>query len=356
MMYNQLPFTMEDVLGLLQISYRKLSNNQANIECIACGKKKLNIDFRKQVFRCAKCGNDVSGNALKLYTLYTGVEKPYKEICEKLSIGDVSTVKKRTYVEPPIEVIRDIRERNEIYSLMINNLKLLDSHKVDLLRRGLSEEQIIKNGYFSLPTGYGRQVSSLILNSGYNLCHMPGFYTDSNSNWKFVDWYEGYMIPVRNYNNKVQGFQLRSCGKVVDKEKKYIWISSSGKPNGTKQKSYVHFACDFENDIPKLGSKVFLTEGPLKADVAHFISGLPFIAVAGVNATSELDEVLSLLKSSGVTSICTAFDMDYLTNPYVVKAKYSLNNKIKKYGLNIEELRWDESYKGVDDYLLHLNS
>ena len=45
-----------------------------NIECPVCyethGKKKLNINFRENVFRCAKCG--VNGGVIDLVKIFTG--------------------------------------------------------------------------------------------------------------------------------------------------------------------------------------------------------------------------------------------------------------------------------------------
>ena len=62
---------------------------------------------------------------------------------------------------------------------------------------------------------------------------------------------------------------------------------------------------------------VLLTEGPLKADVIHYITGQTVIAVPGVNSLKHLKETLEYLQSQGTTKVMTCFDMDYLKNPHV---------------------------------------
>lgn len=351
-----LPYGLEDVLNLLQVPYRINGRNQADIDCILCGgKKKLNLNFNKQVFRCNKCG-EARGNASSLYTLYTGVEHPYREIVEKLNIGDVADVcySRKQFIPPPEPIVRNINERDSIYRAMVSKLNLLPNHKQDLLKRGLPDDIIEQNGYVSLPTRFGNALASLLLQEGYNLHYMPGFYTDKKTNeWKFIDYYSGYLIPVRDIYGQIQGFQLRNDNP-NDPKRKYIWMSTDGDKNGTKCFSYVHFAMDFINNKAVFGDEVILTEGPLKADIAHYFSKQPFIAVAGVNALTELDKVLFLLKEGGVKKILVAYDMDYLTNTNVKKAESTLYAMIRQHGMSVDRLTWDTRYKGIDDYLYSL--
>lgn len=57
---------------------------------------------------------------------------------------------------------------------------------------------------------------------------------------------------------------------------KYIWLSSINDKMGTSSGSPIHFVGNPRDEI------VFLTEGPLKGDIASFLSGLSFACVPGV--------------------------------------------------------------------------
>lgn len=93
-------------------------------------------------------------------------------------------------------------------------------------------------------------------------------------------------------------------------KRKFRWISSIGKQDGTKAECWTHLA-----GAPQ--KTVILTEGPLKADIIHQLTGDTVLAVPGVNSLNHLEEALVYLKEQGTVHIMTAFDMDYLTNPNV---------------------------------------
>jgi hypothetical protein len=69
-------------------------------------------------------------------------------------------------------------------------------------------------------------------------------------------------------------------------------------------------------------TSVYLTEGPLKANVAHHIAlsmgkSIGLVALAGVNNTNALIGTFEALKRLGVHTIVEAFDMDKATNEHV---------------------------------------
>lgn len=94
-----------------------------------------------------------------------------------------------------------------------------------------------------------------------------------------------------------------------------------------------------------------LTEGPMKADVIHTLTGLTVIAVPGVNTLTQLEKTLTALRKEGLSEIMTAFDMDMATNYYVRDAYKKLlellSNMNFKYGTYV----WDPRYKGLDDFI-----
>ena len=109
---------------------------------------------------------------------------------------------------------------------------------------------------------------------------------------------------------RIQGLQLRLDNT---ENRKFRWISSVELIGGCGSPAWTHLA-------GKPGKMVVLTEGPMKADVIHALSGLTVLAVPGVNALQRLEESLTELRAQGVREIKTAFDMDYITNCYVQSA------------------------------------
>ena len=89
----------------------------------------------------------------------------------------------------------------------------------------------------------------------------------------------------------------------------------------------------------------------MKADAIHYLTGATVIAVPGVNSLNHLEEILLYAKENGTTRIMTAFDMDYLRNPFVRDAYQNLSSIISKTELEYGTYLWDPKYKGLDDYI-----
>ena len=80
--------------------------------------------------------------------------------------------------------------------------------------------------------------------------------------------------------------------------------------NGSRSYSWIHVTGD------RTRKRAFLTEGPLKGDVASFLANdALFICTGGVNAIHGLKETIIDL---GVTEVVEAFDMDQFDNPQVM--------------------------------------
>lgn len=163
----------------------------------------------------------------------------------------------------------------------------------------------------------------------------------------------GIVVPYRSFFNKISGMQLRKNDEDIQKGKdssgaKYSWISSSGYKDGSKASSYLHYACDFLWDpakkqyYPQIPDDfILLTEGAMKADLTHAISGLPLIAVPGVSCANEsLRNNIPLLKSAGVKKIILAYDMDRVMNIHVLESLEKVRSLIREEGLSVEELYW----------------
>jgi hypothetical protein len=149
------------------------------------------------------------------------------------------------------------------------------------------------------------------------------------------------MIPVRSPEGKIQGLQVRRDNLT---KRKFRWISSVGKPDGTPAEGWTHLA-----GTPQ--EAILLTEGPLKADVIHHLTGYTVLAVPGVNSLSQLKTALEYMREHGTRQVMTAFDMDYLSNPHVQNGYMELTRLLSEMDFHFGTYLWDPQYKGLDDYV-----
>ena len=207
----------------------------------------------------------------------------------------------------------------------------------------MTEEMICQNGYKTMPVAGFSAIAKQLHEEGHYLAGVPGFYHDMAGNWTISKERRGILVPARTPEGKIQGLQIR-----LDfiKKGKFRWLTSVGKQDGCKAECWTHIAGE---PTPT----VLLTEGPMKADIIHHITGLTVIAVPGVNSLNHLKETLEYVQSKGTTKIMTAFDMDYLKNPHVKDGYFNLSAMLAQSGIDYGTYLWDPQYKGLDDYVWH---
>ena len=331
----------------IDINSRTLKHREVEAACPFChdhgpGKYHLSLNTSKDLYRCNLCG--AHGNSVTLYARLMGVtnREAYQALSRESKIYPMPRqAKARTETErQPMA----LEQRHAAYTAMLEHMTLLPKHQDNLLERGLSEERIVQNQYRSMPeTEAGRRLlAALLRSSGHELLGLPGFRTC------YGDWTicgpKGFLIPVRNKDGLIQGMKIRLDD--ADKpSRKYRWLSSRDLPNGTRSYSWVHVTGDTTQ------KRAFLTEGPLKGDVASYLAhDALFVCVGGVNAIRGLK---GTLKDLGVTQVVEAMDMDQMTNPDVRSAVLAMRKEVQAIrGLKYTKYTWDPAYKGVDDYLL----
>lgn len=348
-----------DIIPLIGIPDPPNGRPVYNISCPCCDdnprKKHLNINLNKDVFCCPRC--HFSGGVFDLYSYYSGVDRKHARevLMEKLGLkdsgpsyeGSNQKQERRTITRPILQEIElpltDIDARHETYAALLGKLSLASDHRENLLSRGLTDEQIRTFGYKTMPVVGFSALAKQLQAEGYYLGGVPGFYHTKEGAWTFVQERRGILIPARDQDGKIQGLQIR-----LDKIKKgkFRWISSIGKQDGCKAEGWTHM---IGNPKPT----VLLTEGPLKADVIHYITGQTVVAVPGVNSLKHLKETLEYLQSQGTTKVMTCFDMDYLKNPHVRDGYYNLANILAEVGIEYGTYLWDPQFKGLDDYVWH---
>lgn len=400
-MYQDFPFTIREVADLLGLHIRHKNAVSLDADCPFCGERKgkLNLNLKKNVFKCNRCGE--SGGMLALYGKIYGLDNQTacREIKEALGRNEQAPAYEVRHkavkpVEKP-EVITleqaadDVKHKT--YTMLLNLLTLSQVHKEGLMKRGFTEEQIIKNGYKSTPVFGFRSIAKKLQMSGCVLEGVPGFYEEDTGEWTihFTAKSSGFLVPVRNVDGFIVGMQIR-----IDHPydgRKYMWLSSVNYNKGTSSGSPTHLAGN-------LGAKtVFVTEGPLKGDLAFAISGRTFGCVPGANQYANLPAFLSEMKEYGTEFVYEAYDMDKLLKPvcrgdYNEKCVYceqyrkdwrnttipcekkqikrnniqrgcgKLAGVCQELSLPCKMLTWDtdsdgdwaEHVKGVDDYLVDL--
>lgn len=340
-------FRISDVITLLGLPLPQNGRTSYYISCPCCDDspqtKHLNINLKKDVFRCPRCG--VHGGIFDLYSLYTHVprEKVFKELQKRLGSGDRSDFRQK--VEVPLPIIdcpvTDIETRHSTYTALLSKLSLAPDHRQNLINRGLDDENIISLGYKTTPVVGMASIAKQLRLEGYYLAGVPGFYRTETGEWSFFQQERGILIPVRDIQGRIQGLQIRRDN--VEK-RKFRWVSSTNMKDGCRAESWTHL-------VGKIRAIALLTEGPMKADVIHMLTGLTVIAVPGVNTLTQLEKTLSLLKEEGVSEIMTAFDMDMATNSYVRDAYKNLLKLLENMNFKYGTYVWDPSYKGLDDFI-----
>lgn len=340
-----------------------------SIDCPFCaGKRKMNVNTEKNVVRCAKCTKAFNSITLHAALTHTSNSEAYKDLVAnwKGLAFDKKKVFINTVSEPTFKLYpADIKIRDCFYRLLLNELTLSKKHHDDLIKRGLTEQEIKKGLYKTVPVcGFQTFARKILLKSQYSKADfedkfgVPGFYDLGTDYPKLVGRKNGYFVPVYTIDHKISGLQIRYDNlpkDATDEQKeryhKYSWFSSSEKETGCAVTGCenIHFAGDWSSYN---GEPICLTEGVLKADIAAALSGKQFIGLVGVNNVGQLKNVLLNLKSMGLNRISIMVDMDYRDKVEVKAALDSIIDIISKCEIDYTPVTWLPEYKGIDDFLL----
>lgn len=256
------------------------------------------------------CGPYISAGMAGEIRLYgVNTSEANRQIREALGKGEYRTdyiVAEQKEIEPEIILaeLADAETIDRTYSRMLSLMILNEQHKEDLLKRGLTLEQIEGQRYRSVPLFGIRSMVRKLQDEGLIVKGVPGFYEGENGEWtiNFSPKNSGILIPILSMQGKIQGFQIR-LDHVVE-GRKYIWLSSVKFKNGVSSGSPVHVIGDLN------ASEVYLTEGALKGTIAHFLSGDTFVCVAGVNQYRNAKPVLEAFRQRNLQHLFEAYDMD----------------------------------------------
>jgi len=232
----------------------------------------------------------------------------------------------------------DADHLHAIYSRLLSLLSLEPSHRADLRRRGLSNAEIERIGFASMPS---RQDAVAVVEhlAPLDLEGAPGFFREAGR-CQMVNYDNRYFVPYRDVRGRIVGMQLKEINK------KYIWFSSLERPGGTGSGSPLHFA------RPELiNDEILLTEGALKASVISYFTHSPVIAAAGVQIfPSDFAQTLKA-EFPQLRRVTVTFDSDLFEKHQVFAALERLITQLERARFNVRVRTWADGFKGYDDYL-----
>ena len=261
-------------------------------------------------YHCFASGCGAKGNMLTLYADMKGIfgadryKTAYRQICEELYGLSRTETRKRKSNDEREEIPASAEKRDAVYRRLLKLLSLSDEHRMQLMVRGLTDDQIIKYQFCSTPMSGTENLVRHLLQEGYSVTGVPGFFMNDRGNWDvaFYRRNSGILCPAFGIDANIEGFQIRLDEPYEGR--KYLWLSSSNKNRGVGSKSPVTF---LGNPYDRV---VRVTEGILKAVVAHSLSGYSFLGTPGVNQYKELEKTLAVLKKNGLKEVQEYYDMD----------------------------------------------
>jgi hypothetical protein len=319
------------------------ASGEALCTCPICSEDKghLSIDTNQQVYHCFKCMASGKGG-LQFYMAYAHIDDWQEALKELRGVAGINYIEPKD--PPPIKETVPIDVRDKTYRAFLKKLTLSDINRKNLLDRGLAAEAL--DIYRSLPDEVKERwrICKELKKGGIVIAGVPGFFQRKSNYGSYWDFYypgPGLLIPILDVQGRIQGMQVR-MDQCTDN--RYRWFSSARKEGGASSGAPVHVA------MPKPSKRVWVTEGPLKADIAARILNRPFIAVAGVG---NYKNVKPILQELGAKQVIIAYDNDEkastreIVNQALERLAIELLGKFEVWGVT-----WDRADgKGIDDML-----
>ncbi len=242
---------------------------------------------------------------------------------------------------------------DKVYRALHSNLYLTALHTKHLTQeRQLSPEAIQARGYQSWGQGDRLLRSRLaeVLHSlfGGIVLDVPGFLLrEQGRTYLTLGGPPGILIPVHNADGQIVAHQIRT--DQPGQSGKYVWLSSTSR-GGPGPGSPVHVSRPLQ---PTTSQRVWLTEGPLKADIASERLGEIVLALPGVQADKHfLPTLQKLQERNEIKELVIALDSDWHEKSAVATARLKLAEAAARQGIPVSLADWTPNLKGLDDLLL----
>ena len=227
----------------------------------------------------------------------------------------------------------------QVYGTYLSALGLDGEHKANLRERGLSNKEIKANGYATKPVGNSAQAIKALgtVETAYDLEGVPGFFLNEKRNIRSVVPIRGMCVPCRDPSGGIHGVVVRTEGL----DSKYVAFSSAGKPQGARSWQNIHVP------LGERSTKLRITEGILKADVATALGDVLCLGMHGLHPSKDTQHIFETLE---VSTLVIALDQEESRDVKLATGK--LIQQAVAFGCDWEIELWDPSDgKGIDDVL-----
>lgn len=289
---------------------------------------------------CPVCGGQGCGSAGKLVLCWrTGSERQARS---GASIHILDDGFESAPFQPRITPRASIKQRDLVYSAIVQSLPLSGFHADQLFERGISDTTIERCQFATVPGWRDGDALAAEIAKYTSLRGVPGFWKKDDRWVMSFAGCRGFFIPIRNIHGQIEALQIRRDG---DDGAKYMLFSSSDRTGGASSGAPAHFT-----RVSPDTESVIITEGALKAEVIAEYLDCPVIGLVSVGSFAdtfggELRQTLPKLREAVV-----AYDSDWRTNEKVAMQLIRLCKVLRRAGFCVRVAVWDGA-KGLDDYL-----
>ena len=394
--------TIVDLLGLERSPKNRPGARSIKVHCPFCNHRgyTMDVDTSLDVYHCFHCPEEMQKKtgALDLYSRVRlgqpldsrNSKEAFKKLLAELDNNGQNTVKKdiSAYRDDNIYPASD-ENLNLAYSALFSlpYLRISRNHIEDLAKRGLPEWAARRGQFASLPPAYqlvknhprgqemlawydansigmirerspilsryqkrdivaGVLIAEDLVRQGVKLSGVPGFYHITPEVWAFR-YDSGLMIPTVSYEGNIVGVQTRK-NTAMKSGLRYMTLSSKGLPDGVTARISRTHVCHSRKINEN--TQVYITEGPLKADMilwfltGEYCSDVAVVAVQGVKNVKEIPEIARKLRKDGVKRVFSAFDMDKCCNLAVSEASQEIKRLFNEEEISVDTLCWDMEF------------
>ncbi|WP_020375105.1 CHC2 zinc finger domain-containing protein [Sulfobacillus thermosulfidooxidans] len=296
------------------------------------------------VWRCWSCG--VGGDAVDWVRLTENCST--NEALQRLT-ADFSP-KSETVTVPYLTALSRASRatRDAVYTAILRAAGLTPAHQHALESRGLSAAAISAGAYASFSRAVRAPLLGVAHETGLDLRGVPGIGYHPASGRFRLEGPPGLLIPVRDRRGRIQACQIRRDDP--GSHARYQWWTSAPRSpawTGTSPGTPFHVA---GHTYGARSPTWWITEGPLKADVAAFFLHAPVLGIPGVGLWERVGRALSWWHPRRVV---LAFDQDAdpATRDRVRAAQDQLGHLLEQAGIRVFTAQWPEGFKGIDDAL-----
>jgi hypothetical protein len=290
-----------------------------------------------------------------------GFKEALKRLSEEAGLHIDQPFEPRVISEPSEPSDRPQKASDEVcdavYRDMLKHFTLTREHCLHLQGRGLSDSEIKRRGYKTLPSDpLKRQDTAWRLYQAYGekVFSVPGVVkrkSKSGRDYVTIAGHSGILIPVRDLHGRIVALKVR-VDNVQASGGKYFWLSSASN-GGPSPGNPCHVPLLLEG-VQHAKDIIRITEGELKADIATVLDPKHVwtLSVPGVNAWNRALPILEELKPK---KVLVAWDSDWKENEHIGATLVEFMRALKKKGFEVRAETWQAPNasvpKGIDDAL-----